>query len=67
MREPDRVTEIKNALRSCKRIVDVNSVADQYREEVKAMHDDPKTRVFALQIINMKFWMIRCVLKDAED
>lgn len=65
MEEPERVAEIKNALRSCKRIVDVNTTADHYRAEVQAMHKDPKTRVFALQIVNLKFFMIRCVLNDA--
>lgn len=65
MKEPEKVTEIKSALRSCTRIVDVNTTADHYRAEVQAMHKDPKTRVFALQIANLKFYMIRCVLNDA--
>ena len=51
---PDIVAEIKAALRSAESADEIEQVSDKYREAVRALHDDPDRRVFAIQIINIK-------------
>ena len=56
--QPELVLEIKRAFRACKTTADVHSVADKYRSEVQAMHKVHETKVFAIQIINLKDYML---------
>ena len=63
MREPENVTKIKDALRACKNVAEVNAIAKQFRPEVEAMKKDPQLRVFAIHISNLKTYMIRVELE----
>jgi len=50
---------IKDALRACTTAAEVERVSGQYRADVLAMHKDPETRVFAVQIVNMKAYLLK--------
>lgn len=66
MKEPDDVSEIKRALRQCKTAGDVHGVADHYRAKVQALHKMPDTKVFAIQIINLKQYLLQQFRSDAQ-
>ena len=51
---PEIVSEIKDALRFAKTAEEIEQVSDKYRETVRALHDNPTTRICAIQIINLK-------------
>lgn len=66
MKEPKDVSEIKRALRQCKTAADVHSVADHYRAKVRALHKMPDTKVFAIQILNLKLYLVQQFRSDAQ-
>ena len=62
--ETPLVREIKDALRRCKSVAEVNLTADHYRPQVKAMEKNRDHRVFAIQISNLKQISIKRILND---
>lgn len=56
--EPELVTQIKDELRACTTEAQIDEVADRHRETVKSLAADPKTKVWAIHISNLKFYML---------
>ena len=59
-----KVEEIKEALRACTKVPEVNSCALHYAAEVAAMEADPEMRVMAIQIKNLAAWRRRQILES---
>ncbi len=53
-----RAEIIKNELRACKTRADVEAVSEKYRDEVRALHADPETKVHAIHIVNLKAYIL---------
>lgn len=62
MSQPEIVDEIKDALRNCASVLDVEACADKYRAAVKELNVSDHTA--ALQIINLKDYRIEQLRKD---
>ncbi len=54
----ERAEAIKTALRACKTPREIENVSTLYREEVQALHENKATRVHAIQIVNLKAYML---------
>lgn len=55
MTEADR---IKERLVKCQTAAEVATVADEERDAVRAMAEDPTMKVFAIQIANLKAYRL---------
>lgn len=60
-----KVEEIKDALRNCTKVPEVNSCARHYAQDVAALSGDPDPdlRVMAIQIRNLAAWKRQEILK----
>lgn len=59
--EPDLSRTIKEALYACETERQVNECANKYRADVKAMHENPDLKVFAVQILNLKILRLKLI------
>ena len=64
--QPEIVRAIKDELRACKSPDEVHKVADERRDDVKALAKDRKTRVFATHISHLKWYMLNVVIPDMD-
>lgn len=60
---PDLARAIKQKLRECTTVAEIDAVADLHREDVLTMtkSDDRDVRVMAIQIANLKAYQINLV------
>lgn len=53
-----KVQEIKNALRGCDTPRQIHECSDAYRDDVRKLYADSKTRAEALHIANLKDYLL---------
>ncbi len=54
----ERANLIKAELKECRTRAEVEAVSDKYRDEVRAMHADAATKVYAIHILNLKAYIL---------
>lgn len=57
----EQTRAIEDALTAASTKDEVEAVAAEHRETVKAMHKDPAEKVHAIHIVNLKHYRLMCI------